>query len=104
MMSPSLYGWRSVSGAGAVPGFAVVLRTVPVGSKTALGEVASEGAIRQLNPPQGLWWRRPEESLREGHPFGPVRSGDCFSCFFRSLAEMSAKDLVSFIGGRSSPR
>ena len=82
-----------------MPGFAVVLRIVLIGDKMALGEVASEGAIRQLDPPQGLWWRRPEESLREGHPFGPVQSGDCFSCFSRSPAEMSAKDLVSFTGG-----
>ena len=57
-----------------------------------------------LAPRKVLVEEKPEESLREGHPFGPVRSGDCFSCLSRSLAEMSAKDLVSFIGGRSSPK
>ena len=39
----------------SAPGLVAVLRTVPVGGKTALGEVAFEGAIRQLDPPQGLW-------------------------------------------------
>ena len=85
-------------------GFVVALRTVPVGDKVALGEVVSRELFTSLTPAKSSVEERLEEGLQGGHSSRPVRFGDCFSCFPSSLAAMSAKDSLAFIGGRSSPR
>jgi len=62
------------------PGLVAVLRIVPLGDKVARGD-GVEGAVRQLDPPPtgSLVEEMLEESLRGGHPAGPVRSGGCSS-------------------------
>ena len=64
----------------SVPGLVAILRIVPHGDNVALGKMVQRVLSASLTPlARSLVEENPEESLREGHPFGPVRSRGCFS-------------------------
>ena len=62
-----------------VPGLVAVLRIVPLGNKVALGEMVQRALSASLPPVRSSVEEMLEESLRAGHPAGPVRSGGCSS-------------------------
>ena len=60
-------------------GLVAVLRIVPPGDNVAFGEMVQRVLSASLPPVRSSVEEKLEESLREGHPFGPVRSGDRLS-------------------------
>ena len=62
-----------------VSGLVAVLRIVPLGDKVALRETVWRVLSASLTPAGSSVEEMLEESLRGGHPAGPVRSGGCSS-------------------------
>ena len=61
----------------SAPGLAAVLRIVPLGDNVALGEMVQRVLSASLPPAGSSVEETLEESLLEGHPFGPVQSRGC---------------------------